>query len=47
MIAIGAISGGGKTSLAALVHESLPNSALFCFDEFDATNVYPPDFYEW
>ena len=47
MIAINATSGGGKTALATLVHKSLPNSALFCFDEFDATNVYPADYYEW
>src|SRR5678816_1939533 len=47
VIAINAVSGGGKTTLANLVHESLPNSALFCFDDFDATNVYPTDYYEW
>ena len=47
VIAINAVSGGGKTSLATLVHKSLPNSALFCFDDFDATNVYVDDFYEW
>jgi len=47
VIAINAVSGGGKTALAKLVHESLPNSALFCFDDFDATNVYPTDYYEW
>ena len=47
VIAINAVSGGGKTSLAKLLHESLPGSALFCFDEFDDTNVYPPDYYEW
>jgi uridine kinase len=47
VIAINAVSGGGKTSLAKLVHESLSDSSLFCFDDFDATNVYPPDYYEW
>ena len=47
VIAINAVSGGGKTALAKLVHESLPNSALFCFDDFDATNVYATDYYEW
>lgn len=47
VIAINAVSGGGKTALATLVHESLPESALFCFDDFDATNVYPEDYYEW
>ena len=29
------------------MHRSLPQSALFCFDEFDDSNVYPEDFYEW
>ena len=47
VIAINAVSGGGKTALAKLVHESLPDSALFCFDDFDATNVYAADYYEW
>src|SRR4026208_1002711 len=47
VIAINAVSGGGKTALAKLVHESLPDSALFCFDDFDATNVYPTDYYDW
>jgi hypothetical protein len=46
-IAINAVSGGGKTALAKLVHQSLPESALFCFDDFDATNIYPSDFFEW
>jgi uridine kinase len=47
VVAINAISGGGKTSLATLLHESLPDSSLFCFDDFDSTNVYPPDYHEW
>ena len=47
VIAINATSGGGKTSLAKLLHEALPHSALFGFDDFDATNVYPADFFEW
>jgi len=47
VIAINAVSGGGKTSLATLLRDSLPNSALFCFDDFDATNVYPADYYDW
>ncbi|MEZ4659315.1 MAG: hypothetical protein R2911_17265 [Caldilineaceae bacterium] len=47
VIAINAVSGGGKTALARLVQESLPASMLFCFDDFDDTNIYPDDFYEW
>jgi uridine kinase len=47
VVAINAVSGGGKTSLATLVHSSLPDSTVFYFDEFDATNTYPPDYYEW
>ena len=47
VITINAVAGGGKTSLANLIHESLPASALFCFDDFSATNVIPEDFYEW
>jgi uridine kinase len=47
VIAINAVSGGGKTALARLLVESLPKAALFCFDDFDATNVYPDNFYEW
>jgi uridine kinase len=47
VIAINSVSGGGKTSLARLVQESLPDATLFCFDDFDATNVYPDDYYDW
>ena len=47
IIAINSVSGGGKTSLAKLLQNSLPGSAVFCFDDFDQTNVYPKDFYEW
>jgi len=47
VITINAVSGGGKTSLANLIHESLPASALFYFDDFSATNVIPEDLYEW
>ena len=47
VIAINSVSGGGKTALARLVQFSLPRSGLFCFDEFDATNVYPENFIEW
>ena len=47
IIAINSVSGGGKTALANLVQEALPASILFCFDDFDQTNLYPEDFYEW
>jgi len=47
VIAINSVSGGGKTALAELLHESLPSSVLFRFDDFDDTNVYPDDYYEW
>ena len=47
VIAINSVSGGGKTALAELLHESLPSSVLFRFDDFDETNVYPDDYYEW
>jgi len=46
-ISINAVSGGGKTALATLLAASLPRAMLFCFDDFDATNRYPADFYEW
>lgn len=47
VITINAVSGGGKTALATLVAASLPQSQLFCFDDFDETNWYPDDFYAW
>jgi uridine kinase len=47
VISISAVSGGGKTALAKLIHDSLPVSALFCFDDFSNTNVIPADLYEW
>lgn len=47
VISINAVSGGGKTALAKALHESLPQSILFCFDKYDETNIYPDDFYEW
>jgi len=47
IVAINAVSGGGKTALAQLLHRSLPESALFCFDDFEATNNYPSNFFEW
>ena len=47
VISINSVSGGGKTALATLVAASLPKAMLFCFDDFDASNSYPDDFYEW
>ncbi len=47
IISINSVSGGGKTALATALHRSLPQSSLFCFDDFDDSNVYPEDFYEW
>lgn len=47
VITINAVSGGGKTALAQLVQLALPRARLFCFDEFEATNCYPADFYTW
>jgi uridine kinase/predicted enzyme related to lactoylglutathione lyase len=46
VIAVNAVSGGGKTTLARLLANSLP-ATLFCFDDFDDTNVHPEDLYEW
>ncbi len=47
VVSVNSVSGGGKTTLATELHRSLPQSALFCFDEFDDSNIYPEDFYEW
>jgi uridine kinase len=47
VIAINAVAGGGKTTLATMVSQSLHASLLFCFDDFDATSVFPDDYYEW
>src|SRR5262245_41192997 len=46
VIAINAVSGGGKTTLAKLLQEAL-GARLFCFDDFDDANVHPDDYYEW
>ncbi|MCW5547787.1 MAG: hypothetical protein KIT44_02390 [Opitutaceae bacterium] len=47
VISINAVSGGGKTALAKLLAASLPKAVLFCFDDYDETNVYPADHHEW
>jgi len=47
IIAVNSISGGGKTSLAKLLQGLLAGSEVFCFDDFDASNLYPEDFYQW
>ena len=47
VISINSVSGGGKTELATALHKSLPDSSLFRFDDFDDSNIYPVDFYDW
>ena len=47
VVSVNSVSGGGKTALATALHRSLPESTLFCFDDFDGSNIYPEDFYEW
>lgn len=47
VVALNGVSGGGKTALATALHRALPQSRLFCFDDFDESNVYPEDFYLW
>lgn len=45
VIAVNAVSGGGKTTLSKALRQSL-SAKLFCFDDFDDTNG-PDDLYEW
>ncbi len=47
VIAIGSVSGGGKTALSKIVGASLADALVFAFDEFEATNIYPTDFSDW
>ena len=47
IVSVNSVSGGGKTALSRALYRALPDAALFCFDDFDATNVYPDDFYQW
>lgn len=47
IVSVNSVSGGGKTALCQALQCALPDAALFCFDDFDATNVYPDDFYQW
>ena len=47
VIAVNSVSGGGKTTLAKLLRDSPLSATLFCFDDFDDTNVHPKDLYEW
>jgi uridine kinase len=46
VISVNAVSGGGKTALSEALRDSL-SAELFCFDDFDDTNVHPDDLYEW
>ena len=47
IIAINSVSGGGKTALAKVLQKALPACVLFCFDDFDETNVHSEDIYRW
>ncbi len=47
IISVNSVSGGGKTALSVTLHQALPDSTLVSFDDFDASNVYPSDYYEW
>ena len=47
IISVNSVSGGGKTAVSVALHKALPGSVLFSFDDFDETNVYPADYYEW
>ena len=47
VISVSSVSGGGKTALSIALHKSLRNSSLFHFDDFDDSNIYPSDFYDW
>ena len=47
VISINSVSGGGKTALSTLLHNSLPESSLFCLEDFDDSNIYPINFYDW
>jgi uridine kinase len=46
VVSINSVSGGGKTTVSALVRKDL-RATLFSFDDFDDTNVHPADLYEW
>lgn len=47
IIAISAVSGGGKTTLSCGLNSALLESQLFCFDDYEDSNIYPDDFYLW
>jgi uridine kinase len=46
VIAVNAVSGGGKTTLGRLLRDTL-SAELFCFDDFDDTNIHPVDMFDW
>jgi hypothetical protein len=46
VIAVNSVSGGGKTTLSRLLKEKL-SATMFCFDDFDDTNVHPDSMYDW
>jgi uridine kinase len=45
VIAIGAVSGGGKTTIVSCLKEKLPNSKTIYFDDYDFEG--PDDIIEW
>lgn len=45
VIAVAAVSGGGKTTIATYLNESLPNSKTLYFDEYDFEG--PDDIIDW
>ena len=47
IIAISAVSGGGKTAVSRELKSNLLESQLFCFDDYEDSNIYPDDFYLW
>ncbi|MGL4740334.1 MAG: hypothetical protein ACRC41_05930, partial [Sarcina sp.] len=46
VIAIGAVSGGGKTTVVETLNSILKSSKALYFDEYDF-DEYPNDFFEW
>ncbi len=47
VIAINSVSGGGKTALSLLLAAQLDNSKIIAFDDYEETNSYPDELYEW
>ena len=47
VIGISSVSGGGKTALVKTLASLLPDTAEIYFDDYDDTNIYPDDLYQW